>query len=157
MEAMLDFVGKFNDVVKRHIEETRQCIGKEVVDSNASKNGICVDRIKYAFGAKFSLLGYRYQVEDTKALENFSEDVIVCQSGNGMKYFIPVSDIVAIGTSVVLIRSAVNAPEMGDSKARKQEVFKKYFTTTRAIKEILPKVETRTRSKSKRSITHLFH
>lgn len=156
MEAMLDFVNKFNDVVKRHIEETRQCIGKEVVDANASKNGICVDRIKYAFGAKFSLLGYKYLGEDSRVLDNFNEDVIVCQSGNGAKYFIPVSDIVAIGSSVVLIRSAVNAPEMGDASARKQEIFRKYFTTTRAIKDVLPNVETRVRTKKKRSITHLF-
>lgn len=153
---MYDFVSKFSDVVKRHLEETRECIGKEIVDSNASKNGVCVDRIKYAFGAKFSLLGQKYTSEDLRQLEVVNEDVLVCQGGNGMKFFIPVSDIVAIGESVVLVKSVVNQPEIGDMARRKEEVFKKYFSTKEAIKDILPKVETSVRKKKRKSPLHLF-
>jgi hypothetical protein len=156
MEAMLNFVIKFSDVVKRHLEETRECIGKEIVDSNASKNGICIDRIKYAFGAKFSLLGLKYTPEDMKQLEVFGEDMLVCQGANGAKFFVPTSDIVAIGESVVLIKTAVNQPEVGDTTNRKEEVYKKYFTTKESIKEILPKVEVSVKKKKRKSPLHLF-
>jgi len=156
MEAMLNFVTKFSDVVKKHLDETRECIGKEIVDSNAGKNGICVDRIKYAFGAKFSLLGYNYTQDDMKQLEVFNEDVIVCQGSNGTKVFIPTSDIVAIGRSVVLVKTAINQPEVGDMTRKKEEVYKKYFSTKESIKDILPKVETAIRKKKRKSPLSLF-
>lgn len=156
MEAMLDFVAKFSDVVKRHLNETRECIGKDIVDSNASKNGICVDRIKYAFGAKFSLLGYNYTQDDTKQLEVFNEDVLVCQGSNGTKFFIPTSDIVAIGKSVVLVKTTVNQPEIGDMERKKEEVYKKYFSTKESIKDILPTIETPIKRKKRKSPLNLF-
>jgi len=156
MEAMLDFVSKFSDVVKRHLNETRECIGKDVIDSNASKNGICVDRIKYAFGAKFSMLGHTYTQTDIKQLEVFNEDVIVCQGSNGTRFFIPTSDIVAIGKSVVLVRTTVNQPEVGDMVRRKEEVYKKYFSTKELIKDILPTVESSVKRKKRKSPLSLF-
>lgn len=156
MEAMLDFVTKFSDVVKKHLDETRECIGKEIVDSNAGKNGICVDRIKYAFGAKFSLLGHHYTQEDMKQLEVFNEDVIVCQGSNGTKVFIPGSDVVAIGRSVVLVKTSINQPEVGDMTRKKEEVYRKFFSTKESIKNVLPKIEAVSKRKKRKSPLSLF-
>ena len=56
----VNFINKFTTVVKSHIAEAKEIVGKEVVDSNASKTGLVIDKVKVAFGAKFSLMGYNY-------------------------------------------------------------------------------------------------
>ena len=54
MEPMLNFINKFTTVVKSHIAEAKEIVGKEVVDSNASKTGLVIDKIKVAFGVKLA-------------------------------------------------------------------------------------------------------
>jgi sporulation protein YlmC with PRC-barrel domain len=160
MEPMLNFINKFTTVVKSHIAEAREIVGKEVVDSTASKSGIVIDKVKVAFGAKFSLLGYNYSKEEISQIDSISEDVIVCQSADGKRFFLPASEIVAVGESVLLVRPTLNLPDInGSLNRRKEEVFRKFFHTKESIKVFLPKVEEpRTpRKKAKRSITHLFH
>jgi sporulation protein YlmC with PRC-barrel domain len=158
MEPMLNFISKFTNVVKSHIEETKEIIGKEVVDSSARKTGICVDKIKVAFGAKFSMLGHQYSAEEMKQIETINEDVLVCQ-GSRNRFFVPVSEVLAIGETVLLVKPDLGLPEVdGSLNRRKDEVYRRFFNTKESIKEFLPKVETpRAVHKKKRSITHLFH
>jgi len=154
MESMLTFATKFTNIVKKHIEETGECIGKDIVDSNASKTGICIDKIKFAYGAKFSLLGHRYSEAEMRQIEAFNEDLLVCQGSRG-NFFIPASDILAMGGSVILTRSNLGQPEVGEANGKKEETFKKFFVTKEAIKKILPGVETPIHRKKKR--IHIFH
>jgi sporulation protein YlmC with PRC-barrel domain len=159
MEPMLSFIAKFTNVVKSHIEETKEIIGKEVVDSSARKTGVCIDKIKVAFGAKFSLLGHQYSQEETKQIDGINEDVLVCQ-GTKNRFFVPVSEVLAVGESVLLVRPDLGLQEVdGSLNRRKDEIFRKFFNTKESIKEFLPKVEGPRPQihKKKRSITHLFH
>lgn len=160
MEPMLNFISKFTTVVKSHIAEAREIVGKEVVDSTASKSGIVIDKVKVAFGAKFSLLGYNYSKEEQNQIDSISEDVIVCQAADGKHFFLPASEIVAVGESVILVRPTLNLPDAnGSLTRRKDEVFRKFFNTKESIKVFLPKVEEAriSRKKARRTITHLFH
>ena len=158
METVLSFVTKFSDVVKKHIEETKECIGKNIVDSNATKTGICVDRIKLAYGARFSLLGYKYADVEMKQLESFNEDVLVCQ-GNDGNFFVPMSDILAMGSSLILVRTNLDRPETGDMGRKKEETFRKFFSTKESIKKILPGVEVNIHRRKKKisSVLRLLH
>jgi len=158
MESMLNFMSKLSNAVKGHVEETRDCIGKEVVDSTATKNGICVDKIKTYFGVKFSLLGHNYSQSEKTITDRLNEDLLVCQEGNGNRVFIPESDVVAIGNSVILVSKNLGQKEMSDSPARKDQVYKKYFKVKESLKKMLPTIETpEPRKKRKMSITRLFH
>ena len=159
MEPMLNFINKFTTVVKSHINEVKQIVGKEVVDSNASKTGLVIDKIKVAFGAKFSLLGYDYSKDEIQQIESINEDVVVCQGAAGNKFFLPASEVNAVGESVVLIKRSLNLPDAnGGLGKRRDEVFRKFFSTKEAIKEVLPKVEeSRSKRKANRTITRLFH
>lgn len=158
MESILSFITKFTDVAKAHLEETKACIGKEVVDTTAKKTGICIDRIKRSFGASFSLLGHNYTQEDVKQMESFNEDILVCQGSNGNKFFVPVSNLLAVGESVILTNQNLDYPEIGNMRKKEEEVFRKYFSMKESIKEILPKVESpKPRKKKKTLITKIFH
>ena len=159
MEPMLNFINKFTTVVKSHIAEAKEIVGKEVVDSNASKTGLVIDKVKVAFGAKFSLLGYNYSKDEIQQIEAINEDVVVCQGATGNRFFLPASEVHAIGESVVLVKRSLNLPDVnGGLGRRRDEVFRKFFSTKEAIKEVLPKVEeSKTKRKVKRTITHLFH
>lgn len=158
MEAMLSFITKFNDVVRSHIEETKQCIGKEVVDSNASKAGVCIDRIKHSFGAKFSMLGHNYDQKHKDELDAFKEDVLVCQGNNGQKFFVPASQVVANGENVILVKPALNQPEVGSIGRKREDLFRRYFKTKTAIRQFLPKVSTPAkRTRKKKSVLRFFH
>jgi sporulation protein YlmC with PRC-barrel domain len=158
METVLSFISKFTDVARNHIEEAKEIIGKEVVDSTASKVGICIDKVKIAFGAKFSLLAHNYSQEELKGLENVNEDVIVCEGAKG-KFFVPISEIVAVGGSILLVRSSLGLPELdGNFERRKEEIFRKFFNMKESIKKLLPKVETpKPVKKRKNIITKLFY
>jgi hypothetical protein len=157
MESMLSFATKFTNIVKKHIEETNECIGKDIVDSNAVKTGICVDKIKHAYGAKFSLLGQKYSENESKQIEAFNEDLLVCQ-GIGGHFFVPASDVLAMGKSVLLIRSILGQPEIGETNGKRDETFKRFYVTKEAIKKILPGVETPIQRKKKRvNLFHLMH
>ena len=155
METMLNFVSKFTNVVKSHIDETEELIGKDIVDASAARIGVCVDKVKVAFGAKFSLLN-NYTDEQMKELESIGEDVIVGQ-GNDGSFFVPFSEVIAIGGSVILVRPTLNRPEIGTMGKRREEVFRKYHKTKSSIKEILPKVETGAPRKKKKRTFLLFH
>jgi hypothetical protein len=158
MESTLNFITKFTNVVKDHLSETKECIGKEVIDTTATKTGICVDRVKHSFGAKFSLLGHKYSQEEIKQIEAFNEDVLVCQSGNNHRFFVPVSSLLAVGESAILVGSTLNLPEIRNVKQKREEVFRKYFLTKESIRELLPKVEQKIiRKKKKRLSISLFH
>ena len=159
MEPMLNFINKFSTVVKSHITEAREIVGKEVVDSSASKTGLVIDKVKVAFGAKFSLMGYNYTKDEINQIEAINDDVVVCQGATGDRFFLPASEVHAVGESVVLVKRSLNMPDLNGSLGRRRdEVFRKFFSTKEAIKEILPKVEeSRAKRKVKRTITHLFH
>jgi len=155
---MINFMTKLSNAVKSHVEETRECVGKEVIDSTASKNGICVDKIKTYFGVKFSLLGHNYSQGEKNTTDRFSEDLLVCQGSNGNRIFIPQSDIVAIGNSVILVSKNLGQNDNSDSAARKDQIYKRYFSTKESLKRMLPSIEKpETRKKRKMSITRLFH
>lgn len=158
MEPMLSFISKFTNVVRSHIEETKEIIGKEVVDSSANKIGICIDKIKVAFGAKFSMLGYQYSQDELRQIEAINEDVLVCQ-GVKSKAFIPASEVLAIGQSVLLTKLNLNLPDTnGGMSKRKEEVYKKFFSTKESIKEFLPKVEgPKAARKKKKPLAYFFH
>jgi sporulation protein YlmC with PRC-barrel domain len=156
MESILSFITKFTDVVKNQIEETNECLGKEVVNSKANKTGICVDKVKVAYGAKFSMLGLNYKDSEMKDIENFNEDVLVVQGNNGY-FFVPVSSVQAFGGSVILVDGEINQPETTNSMARrKQEVFTKFSNTKRAIKDVMPKIED-AKSRRKKKKLGLFY
>lgn len=159
MESMQHFISKFTNVVKDHLEDVKESLGKEVVDASASKTGIVIDRIKVAFGAKFSLLQQSYSREEEKIINSFDEDVLVCQAKDGTKFFVPVSEVAAMGGSVVLVKSNLNLPEVdGSLNRRKYEVFRRYFETKENIKEFLPKVEEAvTRKRKRKPMLKLFH
>jgi len=158
METILNFITKFTDVARNHVDETKEIIGKEIIDSSASKVGICIDKIKIAFGAKFSLLGYDYSQEELKQIEAATEEIIVCQGAKG-RFFIPVSEIVAVGESTMLVRPRLGLTEVnGELARRKEQVFRKFFNTKELLKRYLPKVETlKPRERKKKSIMRLFH
>ena len=158
MEPMLNFISKFTTVVKSHIAETKEIVGKEVVDSNASKTGLVIDKVKVAFGAKFSLMGYNYTKSEIQQVEAINDDVIVCQGASGNRFFLPASEVNAVGESVVLVKRIMNMPDVnGGMGRRRDEVFRKFFVTKEAIKEVLPNVEeSKTKRKVRRTITHLF-
>jgi sporulation protein YlmC with PRC-barrel domain len=159
MEPLLNFINKFTTVVKSHISEAKAVVGKEVVDSNASKTGVVIDKVKIAFGAKFSLLGHNYTKSEIQQIEAINDDVIVCQGISGNRFFLPASEVNAVGESVVLVKRVLNMPEInGGLGRRRDEVFRKFFATKEAIKEVLPNVEeSKTKRKVQRTITHLFH
>jgi len=157
MESMLNFVTKFTGVVRRHLDETKECIGKEIVDPNAIRSGICIDRIKFSYGAKFSLLGHNYSEEEIKDIESFDEDVLVCQ-GNGTRFFVPVGDVAAMGDSVILVESNIKYPEIGNMNRKRNDVFKRFYRTKQDIKKILPKIESPvSRKRKKRIPLNIFH
>ena len=155
---MLNFVTQFSQVVKSHIEETSDILGKEVIDSSANKTGICVDKIKVAYGAKFSMLGHNYKESDMKEIDRYEEDVLVCQGGNGF-FFIPVSNVKAHGQTAVLVDANLKLPEMKNMNRRRSEVFGRFSKTRRSIKDVIPQVEAaraRARGKKKRSINFFY-
>lgn len=157
MESMLSFVTKFKDVLKNHIRETTECLGKDVVDSTASRTGICVDKIKIAYGAKFSMLGHNYKESESNQIERFDEDVLVCQGVKGL-FFVPVSGVKALGGSVILVDTNLNQPENGSMNKRKQEVFRKFYNTKKAIRQVIPKIEEpKTRNKKKKRRLKIFY
>jgi hypothetical protein len=156
METVLSFVTKFSDVVKKHIEETKECVGKGIVDSNATKSGICVDKIKLAYGARFSLLGQKYTDAEQKIIDSFGEDVLVFQGATG-NFFVPVSDVLAMGGSLILARTSLDKPEIGEMARKKEETFKRFYTAKQSIKRILPGVENPIRrNKRKFSVMNLL-
>jgi sporulation protein YlmC with PRC-barrel domain len=156
MESMLNFVSKFTGVVKNHIAETSDCLGKEVVDSTAKKSGICVDKIKVAYGAKFSMLGHNYNNSVMKQLESFDEDVLVCQ-GKGGLFFIPMSEVGALGNSLILVNAKIGQPENGSMDWRREEVFRKFSRTRGEIKRFLPNVEESATRKKKKGRLNIFY
>lgn len=155
MESTLNFITKFTNIVKDHIKETNDCVGKEVVDSTATKAGICVDKVKVAFGARFSMLGHVYKPEDIKSLESFGEDVLVCQGTNGF-FFVPLSDVEAFGKAVVLVRSNLGQTDNGNMNRRKEEVFNRFLRIKDEIKEVLPTVE-ETKTRKRKGSLHIFY
>lgn len=154
----MNFINKFTTVVRSHISEAKNIVGKEVVDSNASKTGVVIDKVKVAFGAKFSLLGHNYTKSEIQQIEAIDDDVIVCQGLSGNRFFLPASEVNAVGESVVLVKRILNMPEInGGLGRRREEVFRKFYTTKEAIKEVLPNVEeSKAKRKVQRTISHLF-
>jgi len=137
METIVDFIGKVSDMVRDSMNETNSCIGKEFVDTTAGKKGVCVDRITDFFGTKISFLGVRYNKEEQETISKFDADVLVCQTNSG-RIFIPMSEIMALGDSIILLKNELKVPEMTSATARKSDVFKRYHLTTEAVKDILP-------------------
>ncbi len=157
MEAMLNFVNKFANVIESHLEETKQYLGKDVVDCNAVRTGICIDKIKLSFGAKFSLLGHNYSDREVKEIEGFGEDVLVCQGNNG-RFFLPASAIGAVGDTVLLISEKMNYPESTVNGRTREDVFRKYFKVKESLKTVLPQLKEPAKARKKRKIgLHLFH
>jgi len=154
MESTLNFINKFTDLVRDHVRETNDCIGKDIVDSTATKSGICVDKVKLAYGAKFSMLGNVYKPNEVKQLESFNEDVLVGQGHNGL-FFVPVSDLEALGGSVILVRSKLGQQENGSMARRREEVFAKFYKTQDAIRKSLPTVGESKPGRKKK--LHLFY
>ncbi len=137
METIVDFIGKFSDMTKDSINQTNSCIGKEFVDTTAGKKGVCVDRITDFFGTKISFLGVKYKKEELEQLEKINGDILVCQTSTD-RLFIPMSEINAVGESIILLKNELKLPEMTAISAKKSDVFKRYHLTVEAIKDALP-------------------
>ena len=137
METIVDFIGKFSEMTKDSINETSSCIGKEFVDTTAGKKGICVDRVTDFFGTKISFLGVKYKKEELDHLEKLDGDVLVCQTASE-RLFIPMSEIKAVGESIILLKNELKVPELSGISARKSDVFKRYHLTVEAVRDALP-------------------
>lgn len=137
METVVDFISKVSDMVKSSMKETKGCIGKEVVDTTAGRKGVCVDRITDFFGTKISFLGVKYNKDEIVQIEKTGEDVLVIQSSSG-KFFMPLSDVSAVGNAILLLKKELKAPEMEAITAKRNDVFKRYQLTKEAIKDVLP-------------------
>ncbi|MEM5793033.1 MAG: hypothetical protein QXY45_01570 [Candidatus Aenigmatarchaeota archaeon] len=137
METVVDFIGRISEAIKNSMSETNTCIGKEVVDTTAGKKGICIDRITNFYGTKVSFLGVKYTKEEEEKINKFDTDVLVCQTAAG-KMFIPITDVNAIGESIILLKNELKVPEINPNAIRKTDVFKRYQLTIDAIKDVFP-------------------
>ncbi len=137
LETIVDFIGKVSDMVKNSMKETKSCIGKEVVDTTAGRKGVCVDKITDFFGTKISFLGVKYDKNELMELGKFGQDVLVVQASN-KKFFIPMSEISAMGDAIILLKNELKVPEMDAIATKKDNVFKRYHLTKEAIRDILP-------------------
>lgn len=137
METIVDFIGKFSDMVKDSINHTSSCIGKEFVDTTAGKKGVCVDRVTDFFGTKISFLGVKYKKDELEEIEKLQGDVLVCQTAN-KRIFIPMSGIKAVGEAIILLGNELKVPEVTGLSNQKTDVFKRYHLTVEAIKDALP-------------------
>jgi len=137
METIVDFVGKVSDMVKKSMNETNSCIGKEFVDTTAGKKGICVDRVTNFFGTKISFLGVKYEKEEQEKLGKFNSDVLVCQTASE-RLFIPLTEIGAVGETIILLKNELKTPEVVMSNIKKNDIFKRYHLTIEAVKDALP-------------------
>lgn len=137
METVVDFIGKMSDLVKNSMDETKNCIGKEVVDTSAGKKGICVDRITDFYGTKISFLGVKYAEDELSSLDRFDQDVLVCQGKDG-KFFIRMSEVSAIGPKMILLKSELKMPESEVTASNRENVFKRFYLMREAIKDVLP-------------------
>jgi len=137
METVVDFMSKVSDMVKSSMDETKSSIGKEIVDTTAGKKGVCIDRVTDFFGTKISFLGVKYDKSDIDQLENFSQDVLVCQ-GSNERFFVPMSDVTAVGDTIVLLKSELRVPEVQSINIKKDDVFKRFHLTKEAIRDIMP-------------------
>jgi len=137
METVIDFIEKISEAIKSSMSETNTCIGKEVVDTTAGKKGICIDRVTNFFGTKVSFLGVKYTKEEEEKINRFDTDVLVCQTASG-KMFIPLTDVSAIGESIILLKNELKVPEINPNAIRKTDVFKRYQMTLDAIKDAFP-------------------
>jgi len=137
METLVDFISRVSETIKNSMGETNSCIGKELVDTTAGKKGICIDRITNFFGTRISFLGVKYTKEDEEKIEKFNTDVLVCQTASG-RMFIPITEVSAIGESIILLKNELKVPEINPNLIKKSDVFKRYQLTTEAIKDILP-------------------
>lgn len=139
METIVNFISQFSDTVKRSMEETKGCIGKQVIDSTAGMKGICIDRITDFSGKKISFLGVKYDKKELEGLEMIDEDVLVVK-GQKEKFFIPMKDVSAVGGTVILLKSTLEVPEISPESVKTSDVFKRFNLTIDAIKDILPSV-----------------
>ena len=137
METIIDYIGKFSDMTKNLMNETSSSIGKEFVDTTAGKKGICVDRIAHFMGTKISFLGVKYTKEEQEKIDKFNTDVLVCQTVSS-RLFIPMSEIMAVGEEIILLKNELKVPELTAAAAKKNDVFKRYQLTLEAIKDALP-------------------
>jgi len=139
METIVDFIGKMSEMIKKSMDETSKCIGKDIVDISAGKKGICIDRITNFLDAKISFLGVKYSKEEQEKIKSFSTDVLVCQAATD-RVFIPMNEINAVGESIILLKSELKVPEITVESTKKNDVFKRYHLTNEAIKDVLPSV-----------------
>lgn len=137
MESIIDFVGRLSDVVKEQFQETKGCIGKDIIDTTAGRKGVCVDRITNFYGTRISFLGLKYEKDELKEIEETDEDMLVCQ-GKDSKFMIPMSQVSAIGKDIILLKSELRHPELDIDSVKKDTLFKRFFLTKEAVKDILP-------------------
>ena len=137
METIINYISKFSDMVKDSMEQTKACIGKEVIDSTAGKKGVCVDRITDFGGSKISFLGVKYDKKEIDQLNEIGEDVLVIK-GERDKFFISMDNVSAVGGSVILLKEELKTPEITANNIKTGDVFKRYDLTLDTIKEILP-------------------
>jgi hypothetical protein len=157
MESILNFIQKLSEVVRTHLDEAENFLGKEIVDMSARRCGVVVDRIKRSFGARFSLLNNKYSPEELRQIESFDDNVIVCQNKEGKRFFLPESELAVIGESLILVNKDLSMPEFDGNGKVRNEIFRRYFTTQAKIKMILPKVEKKTAAKTKKKkALHFF-
>jgi sporulation protein YlmC with PRC-barrel domain len=136
METVVDFVGKLSNIVRDSFEETKGCIGKEVIDSTAGKKGLCTDRVTNFFGTSISFLGIKYSDEELKKADK-SEDVLVCQGKKG-KFFVPMDDVSAVGKNLILLKSDLSLPDVEDISKKREDIFKRFYLIREALKDVLP-------------------
>lgn len=137
METIVDYVGKLSGMVKQSLDDTRKFIGKEIIDATAGRKGLCIDRVSDFLGTRISFMGVKYEDEDLKQLEEIDGDVIACQGRKGY-FFVPMKDITAVGEQVILLKTEVGHADVGEISGKRENIFKRFYLTKEAIKDVLP-------------------
>jgi len=138
MKSLIESIETISQNVRDYVLQAKECIGKEVVDADATRKGVVMDRIKEFLDTRISLLGYKYTPEEVTRIKKTGTDVLVCMGEKG-RFFISMDDISAIG-SLVLIKSKLDMPEISDMTKRKEEIMRRYYTMKSKLKKIFPSV-----------------
>ena len=137
MESLIEFIRGVTREIKEHIEETGECIGKEVVDAVAMKKGVVIDRVKSYYDTRVSFIGHDYTPSEITEIKKAGNDVLVCLGEEG-KFFVSMEDVEAIG-SLILLKRRVDMPEMTKSTLKKAKIFiEKYKNVKNELRKILP-------------------
>ena len=136
MIPLVEFLSTISRKVKKDLLEFGKVVGKEVIDTTATRKGIVMDIVKDYYGIKVSLLGFKYKPEELRRLKRVKEDTLVCIGQQG-RFFVPMSKIKAIG-NFVLLSVKVRTPELKTMERKREEIFRMYRDVRQKLRKFLP-------------------